>query len=179
MNHRKLISNLLLNFALLLLLSSDFTEGNRDFYKILQVSKSANKNEIKKAYRKLAKELHPDKNKDDPNASEKFSDLSAAYEVLSDEDKRKLYDRCGEECVKKEGMMDGNGMDPFASFFGDFGFNFGGEQRNEVHKGSNIVIDLYASLEEMYTGNFVEVSRCPTRTMTCLLSEGVNSYHFP
>lgn len=48
--------------------------------------------------------------------------------------------------------------DPFASFFGDFGFNFGGdERRNEVHKGANIVIDLYASLEEMYTGNFVEV----------------------
>lgn len=57
--------------------------------------------------RKLAKELHPDKNKDDPLASEKFSDLSSAYEVLSDEAKRKLYDRCGEECVKKEGMMDG------------------------------------------------------------------------
>lgn len=49
-------------------------------------------------------------------------------------------------------------MDPFASFFGDFGFNFGGQdQRNEVQKGANIVMDLYASLEEMYTGNFVEV----------------------
>lgn len=56
-------------------------------------------------------------------------------------------------------------MDPFASFFGDFGFNFGGqEQRNEVQKGANIVMDLYASLEEMYTGNFVEVQ---SRTMTC------------
>lgn len=55
-------------------------------------------------------------------------------------------------------MFDNNGMDPFASFFGDFGFNFGGnEHRQEVHKGANIVIDLYASLEEMYTGNFVEV----------------------
>lgn len=62
------------------------------------------------------------------------------------------------ECVKKEGMFDNNGMDPFASFFGDFGFGFGGqEQRQEVHKGANIVIDLYTSLEEMYTGNFVEV----------------------
>lgn len=49
-------------------------------------------------------------------------------------------------------------MDPFASFFGDFGFGFGGqEQRQEVHKGANIVVDLYASLEEMYSGNFVEV----------------------
>lgn len=51
-------------------------------------------------------------------------------------------------------------MDPFASFFGsDFGFNFGGQdQRNEVHRGASIVMDLYATLEEMYTGNFVEVS---------------------
>lgn len=107
MNQFSFLYSVLLNFVLLLVLASDFTLANRDFYKILQVSKSANTNEIKKAYRKLAKELHPDKNKDDPNASEKFSDLSAAYEVLSDADKRKLYDRCGEECVKKEGMMDG------------------------------------------------------------------------
>lgn len=56
-------------------------------------------------------------------------------------------------------------MDPFASFFGDFGFNFNGQdQRNEVHKGANIVMDIYASLEEMYTGNFVEVSsQCTDR----------------
>lgn len=107
MNQLTCLSSLLLNFLVILFLSSDLALANRDFYKILNVQKSANKNEIKKAYRKLAKELHPDKNKDDPNASEKFSDLSSAYEVLSDDDKRKLYDRCGEECVKKEGMMDG------------------------------------------------------------------------
>jgi len=64
------------------------------------VSKNANTNQIKKAYRQLAKELHPDKNKNDPDASSKFQDLSAAYEVLSDESKRKKYDQCGEECVK-------------------------------------------------------------------------------
>jgi DnaJ family protein B protein 11 len=54
----------------------------KNFYKILGVSKSANLNQIKKAYRKLAKEYHPDKNKDDPNAQEKFQDLGAAYEVI-------------------------------------------------------------------------------------------------
>ena len=53
----------------------------RDFYKILGVTKSANTNQIKKAYRKLAKELHPDKNRDDPDADAKFKDLGAAYEV--------------------------------------------------------------------------------------------------
>lgn len=75
----------------------------RDYYKILGVSRNANTNTIKKAYRKLAKELHPDRNPDDPKANEKFQDLSSAYEVLSDDDKRKLFDRCGEECVNKEG----------------------------------------------------------------------------
>lgn len=134
--------------------------SRRDFYSILGVSKNANTNQIKKAYRRLAIELHPDKNKDDPDAASKFQDLSAAYEVLSDEEKRKKYDRCGEECVKKDGMMDG--MDPFASFFGDFhfgGFHFGGgEDKHEIRKGADIVMDLYVTLEELFVGNFVEVS---------------------
>lgn len=141
-----------------LLVLSVIVEAGRDFYKILGVSRKATTNEIKKAYRALAKELHPDKNKDDPQASEKFQDLGAAYEVLSDTDKRKKYDQCGEECVKKEGMMDG--FDPFASFFGDFGFGFGGDsQQHETPKGGNIVMDLFVTLEELYSGNFVQVTR--------------------
>lgn len=83
----------------------------RDFYKILGVSRSANVNQIKKAYRKLAKELHPDKNKDDPHAQEKFQDLGAAYEVLSDSDKRSAYDKHGEEGLKHDAF---GGSDPFA-----------------------------------------------------------------
>ena len=118
---------------------------SRDFYKILGVSRNANKNQIKKAYRKLAKEMHPDRNPDDPEANAKFQDLGAAYEALSDEDKRKLYDRCGEECLNKEGGGGGGG-DPFASFFGgDFGFNFfggDGHGERETARGANIVMDL-------------------------------------
>ena len=132
----------------------------RDFYKILGIQKSANTNQIKKAYRKLAKELHPDRNKEEPEkASAQFQDLGAAYETLSDPEKRELYDRCGEECVSKEGAG-GGGMDPFASFFGDFGFGFGGNSnqgQREVAKGADIVMDLFVSLEELYSGNFVEV----------------------
>nr|CAD7423536.1 unnamed protein product [Timema monikensis] len=132
--------------------------AGRDFYSILNVQRNANTNQIKKAYRKLAKELHPDKNQDDPNASQKFQDLGAAYEVLSDEEKRKTYDRCGEECLKKDGMMDSG--DPFASFFGDFGF-FGGGSTNqhETPKGADLTMDLYVTLEELYSGNFVEITR--------------------
>lgn len=151
-----------INFLLLLIALS---AAERDFYAILGISRSASLVEIKKQYRKLAKELHPDKNPDDPNASAKFQDLGAAYEVLSDDDKRKMYDRCGEECLKKDGMMDNS--DPFASFFGDFGF-FGEENRGgsrEVPRGATIVMDLLVTLEELYTGNFVEVNETLVHTI--------------
>lgn len=142
--------------------------AERDFYKILDVERSASTttNQIKKAYRKLAAQLHPDKNPDDPDAASKFTDLGAAYEVLSDEDKRRKYDDCGEECVKRDSSMDGS--DPFASFFGDFGFNFGGDDRRprDTPKGGTIVMNLYVTLEELYSGNFVEVSTIHIRMST-------------
>lgn len=69
----------------------------RDYYKILNVSKTASQDEIKKAYRKLAREYHPDVNPDDPNAEEKFKDINEAYQVLSDTDKREKFDRFGSQ----------------------------------------------------------------------------------
>lgn len=135
--------------------------AGRDFYKILNVPKSATLHEIKKAYRRSAKELHPDKNKNDPDASTKFQDLGAAYEVLSDEEKRKKYDRCGEDCLQRDGMMNGGGgMDPFSSFFGDFGFHFGGgEQKHETPRGADVVMDVMVTLEDLYSGTFIEITR--------------------
>lgn len=145
--------SVLFNLLALIALSA----AGRDFYAILGVGRDATINEIKKNYRKLAKEYHPDKNKNDPDAPQKFQDLGAAYEVLSDEDKRKTYDRCGEDCLKRDGMMDSS--DPFASFFGDFGFGFGDERSHtrDTPKGGTILMDLHVTLEELYTGNFVEV----------------------
>ncbi|KAL7634182.1 UNVERIFIED_CONTAM: hypothetical protein RMT77_015511 [Armadillidium vulgare] len=153
------MANWFWNVSLLLISLIILIDAGRDFYKILGVPKNANLNQVKKAYRKLAKELHPDKNKDDPDADEKFKDLGAAYEVLSDEEKRQKYDRCGEECVSKEDGF--GGMDPFASFFGDFGFGFGGGQPRErdVPRGGDIVMDILVTLEELYVGNFVEMVR--------------------
>ncbi|XP_071941415.1 dnaJ homolog subfamily B member 11-like [Antedon mediterranea] len=132
--------------------------AGRDFYKILGVTKKATKNEIKKAYRKLAIQYHPDKNQGDPEAEEKFKDLGAAYEVLSDEEKRKQYDNYGEEGLKDTGSH----RDPFSSFFGDFGFHFGGHHHShndDVPRGDDVHVDLEVSLEELYTGNFVEIVR--------------------
>ncbi|XP_078039300.1 dnaJ heat shock protein family member shriveled [Augochlora pura] len=151
----KLIFSLFINLTLYVIL----TAAGRDFYSILGIPSTASQHVIKKAYRKLAKELHPDKNKDDPNASQKFQDLGAAYEVLSDNEKREMYDRCGEECLKRDGMT--NNPDLFTSFFGDFSFHFGGEsqQQHEIPKGSNIVMDLAVTLEELYSGSFIEITR--------------------
>lgn len=129
----------------------------RDFYKILGVGRDATRHQIKRSYRKLAKELHPDKNKNDPTAEEKFRDLGAAYECLSDPEQRKVYDKHGEEGLSKQNQEEG--FDPFSSFFGDFGFNFGRERDHETPKGGDVLVDLEVSLEELFTGNFVEIVR--------------------
>lgn len=131
--------------------------AGRDFYKILGVSKNAKLNQIKKAYRTLAKELHPDKNPGDEDANKRFQDLGAAYEVLSDAEKRKIYDKHGEEGLSKGDV----GGDPFSSFFGDFSFfgGGGGNRDREIPRGGDIVMDLDVTLEELYSGNFVEVVR--------------------
>jgi len=154
-----------LSLALVVLFLSSEVLGGRDFYKILGVSRKADTNTIKKAYRKLAKEMHPDKNPDDATASEKFQDLGMAYETLKDADNRKIYDQGGEDALQKNER--GGGGDPFSSFFGGGGgspfddfFGTGGQGggEREVPKGANIVIDLWVSLEELYVGNFVEMT---------------------
>jgi len=153
-----------LSLALIAMFLTSDVMGGRDFYKILGVSRRADTNTIKKAYRKLAREMHPDKNPDDPNASEKFQDLGIAYETLKDPDTRKIYDQGGEEAIQKN-ERGGGGGDPFSSFFGGgspfddfFGFGGGNQGEREVPKGANIVIDLWVSLEELYVGNFVEMT---------------------
>jgi DnaJ-class molecular chaperone len=90
---------------------------NRDFYQILGIAKSASPAEIKKAYRALSLKWHPDKNPGDESATAKFTDVSSAYEALSDPDKRRKYDKCGEECLNEPENQ--GGMNPFGDIFGN------------------------------------------------------------
>src|SRR5580700_7858873 len=80
-----------------------------DFYEILGISRTASQEEIKKAYRKNALKYHPDRNAGDPQAEKKFKEISEAYEMLSDEKKRQLYDQYGEEAVRGASSMGAGG----------------------------------------------------------------------
>eukprot|EP00127_Corallochytrium_limacisporum_P001683 Clim_evm20s77 gene=Clim_evmTU20s77 len=144
-------------FALLLVCLVD--ANRRDLYEVLGVQRNASEADIRKAYRKLARSLHPDKNQDDPHAEEKFAELQSAYDVLSDEEKKVVYDREGFPGLERmedggRGGRGGGGFDPFADFFGSF---FGGGHRNAQRRGDNIVADLLVTLEDIYNGATFEV----------------------
>jgi DnaJ family protein A protein 2 len=117
------------------------------FYEILGVSKEATQAEIKKAYRKLAIQHHPDKGGDE----EKFKEITRAYEVLSDEEKRAQYDQFGEEGIQDGGMGGGHARDIFETLFGGMGGGRGGRSGGK-RKGQDVVHAIKASLEQLYNG---------------------------
>lgn len=146
--------------------------SKRDYYEVLGVSKTATQDELKKAYRKLARKYHPDLNKDNPEAAEKFKECNEAYSVLSDEQKRAQYDQFGHAAFENGGMGGGPGAGGFGGFggFGGSGMEdifdmfFGGQGRGGrsnnagPQRGADLRFDLEISFEEAAFGLEKEIS---------------------
>src|SRR6476659_2179303 len=132
-----------------------------DYYEILGVARDANKAEVKTAFRRLARELHPDVNGHDPEAEEKFKAAAEAYEVLSDPERRATYDRFGAEGLRSGGYQPtgfGSFADIFDAFFGGGGGDFFGGGRAGPAQGGDIVVTAGISLACAATGHAVELS---------------------
>ncbi len=125
--------------------------NQRDYYEVLGVSKNANENELKKAYRQQALKYHPDKNPGDKQAENKFKEASEAYDVLKDFEKRQIYDQFGHEGLKGRGFSGFSGFDDifsqFGDIFGDF-FGGGGQQRT----GADLRLDISITFQEAAFG---------------------------
>jgi molecular chaperone DnaJ len=143
--------------------------AKRDYYEVLGIDRGASGDEIKKAYRKKAKELHPDRNADNPNAEAQFKEANEAYDVLKDADKKAAYDRFGHAAfdggmaggARAGGFGGAQGQGDFASAFSDvfedlFGDFMGGQQRGggrgRASRGSDLRYKLGISLEDAYSG---------------------------
>ena len=134
----------------------------RDYYEVLGVSRNAEAAEIKKAYRKLALQYHPDKNPGNKEAEEKFKEAAEAYDVLSNEEKRRRYDQFGHAGLGGAGGFGGGGMsmddifshfgDIFGSFGGFGGFGGSGRSARRVNRGTNLRVKVKLTLEEVATG---------------------------
>jgi molecular chaperone DnaJ len=160
--------------------------AKRDYYEVLGVSKEASKEEIKKAYRKLAVQYHPDRNPGNKQAEDKFKEATEAYEVLANEQKRQAYDQFGFQGI--EGMGGGGPQDfstvfrDFEDIFGDFTGFFdsffgagargrqGGRSRSSARRGSDLRYDLQISFEQAVFGTKVDVSF--SRNESCSVCQG-------
>ncbi len=146
----------------------------RDYYEVLGVSRDASQEEIKKAYRSLAKKYHPDVSTD-PNATEKFAEIQVAYDCLSNPEKKANYDRFGTEDMNgfaSGGTEGGFGFeDIFSSFFGGFGANT--RSRSGAKRGSDLQVDVTITFEEAAFG--VEKKITVTKLDTCSKCAGLGA----
>ena len=145
----------------------------RDYYDILGLSKTASDSEIKSSYRKLAMKFHPDRNPGDKKAEEKFKEISEAYEVLKDPEKKAAYNQYGHAAFKQAGGTNsaggfsGFGSGGFSDIFEDM-FGMSGESGRRTSSGSDLRYDLSITLEQAFSGDQVEISlTTPSRCEMC------------
>ena len=137
--------------------------AEKDFYEILGVSKNANNDEIKKSYRKLAMKYHPDRNKGDKAAEKKFKEVSAAYDILKDPQKKASYDQFGHDAFNQGGMGGAQGFGDFSGGFSDifeefFGSGFGNASRKRgPSRGSDLRYNMSINLQEAFTGKKTKI----------------------
>ena len=148
----------------------------RDYYEVLGVGRDADEAAVKKAFRRLARELHPDVNAHDPDAEAKFKEAAEAYEVLSDAERRQLYDSYGHEGLKTGGYQPNFGdfgsiSDLFSAFFGAGGFDAafgGGRTRGGAVQGGDVAVAVAIDLAGAAHGEHVDVAYdARTRCATC------------
>ena len=161
--------------------------AKRDYYEVLGIARGASKDDIKKAYRKLAVQHHPDKNPGDKAAEEKFKEATEAYEILANDQKRQAYDQFGFAGVEGMGQGSGDFSSAFRDFddlFGDFSSIFGtffgggsrssgGRRRAQPQRGADLRYDLPIDFKEAVFGTKVEVAY--NRSVSCEVCHGSGS----
>ena len=162
--------------------------AKRDYYEVLGVQRTANEQDLKSAFRKLAKEFHPDKNAGDPKAEQRFKEIAEAYEALKDPQKRAAYDQFGHAAFENGGRGGGQGgfgpdfansmSDIFDDLFGEFmggrgGARGGGRQRGGRERGSDLRYNMEVALGEAYAGKTAQI-RVPT-SVSCDTCEGTGA----
>ncbi len=155
--------------------------AKRDYYEILKVSRDIDQEGLKKAYRKVALEYHPDRNPDDPEAEETFKEISEAYSVLSDPEKRQAYDRFGHSMGGAGAGFQSQDFGSFGDLFGDlfgeaFGFSGGrgGRQRGRGQRGADLRYNLEITLDDVLKGLEKSLEIPKMRSCTDCHGSGVN-----
>ncbi|MGA2024254.1 MAG: molecular chaperone DnaJ [Steroidobacteraceae bacterium] len=156
--------------------------AKRDYYKVLDLTRNSSEAEIKKAYRRLAMKFHPDRNPGDHEAEEKFKEAKEAYEVLSDTQKRGVYDQYGHAGVEasrnaQAGASGFSGAEAFGDIFGDvFGDIFGGARRggaSQVYRGADLRYEAELDLSEAVFGRTIEID--VNKFVECELCHGTGA----
>ena len=155
--------------------------AEQDFYELLGVDRQASEGDLKKAYRKLAMKYHPDRNQGDAEAEAKFKEISQAYDILSDEEKRDAYDRFGHAAFQGgaggggfEGGFGSSFADVFDDLFGEFmGGGGGRQQRGGNNRGADLRYNMDITLEEAFNGKAAKIT-IPT-TSVCDGCEGTGA----